>query len=294
MRLVATAWLLLCLQRLAPAGCLRAQQPSAELPPGVPPSRSPFRDVLLVVHCRGKWKLTDEEALGICEQRRPLFRDYEEFFGQVMYVNRRDFLGGKGDPHGHLARIMQSEGEKWAGVMYTHFDALINPRTLAEVFDPLAIGTFDDPRSCSLDGEGSLRDCRWNNWKGNMKARFRTAARELGPAFLDPSTLHLGNDDLFYIPRAAYPSYTRYARVLSEYPLMHEIVGPHIRAMVVRDSNATMRRVSFNCTGGCCRVLRYRDLAAPGFRCGHVFDLREEDVREGFGRLLRGLSLSRG
>eukprot|EP00408_Alexandrium_pacificum_P035261 CAMPEP_0171281084 /NCGR_PEP_ID=MMETSP0790-20130122/66222_1 /TAXON_ID=2925 /ORGANISM="Alexandrium catenella, Strain OF101" /LENGTH=206 /DNA_ID=CAMNT_0011750301 /DNA_START=150 /DNA_END=766 /DNA_ORIENTATION=- len=185
-----------------------------------------------------------------------------------------------GDPNVCLAEIMETRGPERDGVLYTHFDALINPVNLALGFDRHAMRYFSEASYCQVVVDGKSRrwsqfDCgtMWSQWYANSD-RWHRAWTIMGHELIDdPNNVTMGSNDAFYIPRAAYALWARLARGYAQFSIWHEIAGPTIREKISRQTNIPI--MSLGCLGGCCQDLTAADALSRDFKCGHRFDLSD-------------------
>uniref|UniRef100_A0A7S1MT39 Hexosyltransferase n=1 Tax=Alexandrium catenella TaxID=2925 RepID=A0A7S1MT39_ALECA len=241
---------------------------------------SAFRNVLLIVHCR--FQANDMEHV-VCREREQIFRKYAPFFGDVFYMTRANGCAGMpDDPHVCVADVMKTRGADRDGVLYTHFDALISPSKLAADFNKDAFASFQKDMECNVDSQANLQGCSWGNWNEIMKSRWRKASDTTD--YIDPTTVFIGEDDIFYIPRKAFQMYSVMARGFAKAQVYHEVVGPTIRGMIAR--NLSIPIINMKCFGDCCHELTREDALDSRFRCGHRFDLREKTTQVAFIRVI--------
>jgi len=242
-----------------------------------PPLDTPFRNVLLVVHCR-----TSDEH--ICRQREPLFRGYKKFFPDVMYITTRDCPRHGTDPHRCLADIMEGRAARRDGIFYMHFDALIRPHRLAVGFDTSSLASFHGDRRCRINQGGDQVGCSWDGWHAHTTGqRFQDAVQELRMKSadfrrLDNRHFYLGVDDLFYLPRSAFPMYATLVEPFHRRTVHKEMTGPTIRHFLQLLTGVKL--VSLACTGSCCEKVGQEVMLAPDFRCGHPIRLNEPNITE--------------
>jgi len=239
-----------------------------------PPLDTPFKNVLLVVHC-----LQTED---ICRQRKPLFSGYRKFFPDVMYITARDCPKHGTAPHPCMAELMEGRAAHRDGIFYMHFDALIRPRLLGVGFDTNSLGSFHGDRTCRIDKEGAQVDCSWDGWGAHTTGqRFREAVRELREKSadfraLDDRHFYLGVDDIFYLPRSVFPMYATLVEPFNRRNVHKEMAGATIRHFLRVLTGVNL--VSLACTGGCCDEVEHKVLLRADFRCGHPIRLMNQNV----------------
>eukprot|EP00408_Alexandrium_pacificum_P009338 CAMPEP_0171234172 /NCGR_PEP_ID=MMETSP0790-20130122/41295_1 /TAXON_ID=2925 /ORGANISM="Alexandrium catenella, Strain OF101" /LENGTH=257 /DNA_ID=CAMNT_0011700447 /DNA_START=74 /DNA_END=843 /DNA_ORIENTATION=- len=167
-----------------------------------------FKNVLLVLHCRAP---TD-----ICSAREWVFKRYAPYFGDVFYMTQSNHCEiNAGDPNVCLARLMEARGAGRDGILYAHFDALLNPVNLALGFDKHAIYSFYGAGKCTVaDDLTHLASCDSGPSGVSSMESFLTPWRAACNAKLvdEPLKLYKSNNDVFYVPREAYALWGRLAR----------------------------------------------------------------------------------
>jgi len=240
--------------------------------------KSPFNNVLLVVHCR--LKVFDIDRPAVCAEREPLYEGYKKYFGEVYYLPYTHCEAG--DPHVCLATLMKGPGAKRDGLFYMHFDALIRPRHLGATFNVTQMYAFNQRTWCEINKETLGQEhcvCSW--WGPRRAIGYQRAIEQLRnssePAFksLSPWEFWIGNDDMFYMPRSLYKLYDPLANAFST--VHHEIGGPSMRAILERITSVP--QVNMACSGGCCKQLKSEVALRADFRCGHAFDLANDQTR---------------
>lgn len=241
---------------------------------------NPLSNTLLVIHC--------ERHDQICEERWPLFEGYKAYFGKVRYLAHGDC---ETDKSLCLMDIMEKEAEGFDGLFYMHFDIILSPCRLAKVFNKDSLGWFAMPADNTIDEEGkklipgSVKDktifgVEWTPKVWNKYDTAIQAIRKMSPKLtaLDNKKVYTSENDLFYIPKAAFKRYGDLSDEFAFQGLWHEIAGPTTRKII--EENFNVSSVDFGCKGACCENLDTWDLHDTEFRCGHRFDLREEHIQK--------------
>lgn len=283
--------------RLAPPAPFLAVPIFAELAATKQPESKPasgFKDVLLIVHCR--------QSAEICEQRRPLAEMYRKYFKDMKLMTVYNQVGScnmslwQGDPHLCLSRIMEDEGSQYEGVFYMHFDAVLSPCSLGSHFDATSLGWFNSDtltvdiahlEECKLTPDcNATEEVPWfwdetqkQGWSDTVFAiQQQPYMQHLSPEQLQASTTNfqVGVNDLFYIPKLAYPSFIELAKIFAHNQIWHEVAGGSMRQIM--QTYVGIPAQYFGCTGSCCTHLGPQDLQAPGFECGHKFDYTQEST----------------
>lgn len=260
---------------------------------------SPFRNVLLVVHCRLKSKEWLAEikvpvskqkspfpspTSKICWKRKELFQPFWDYFPEMVFWTNDDCDVFPDNPHNCLPRLLQKrEQEHYDGLFYMHFDALIRPNVMKRSFDPTAIGTFNEHQHCDF-----ATACGWVAWpsfKPSLLKAFQSmenAGDLKAPA--DRKTVLQGMDDLFYIPKSVFGLYSKLAGHLTKFHVHHEVFGPTLWQLLSRESNVS--KVDLGCVGSCCQEVDILEASRSDFRCGHPFRLAEKKNRDLFSQAM--------
>lgn len=244
---------------------------------------NPFKNVILVVHCRQP-SLQSRHAEKICEERRPLFDGYQKHFGQVIYLTQKECTLHPSDSHKCLVDVIEKQGAERDGVFYMNFDAMLSARRMRATFDKEMLNAFGDDRRCSLNDNMRLRNCEWEHWVPGRAERYRQAMakitrehKELRMARAN-QYVYLGNDDLFYIPHKLYRLYKNLTHPFIQHGVHHEITGPTVRKLM--EKVTTVLDVNLKCGGGCCQRLDPAVVLAPDFQCGHSSDLKSKTAQD--------------
>jgi len=248
---------------------------------------NPYKNVVLVLHCRLPMFLT--KTGNICAERRPLYAGYTRYFGEMIWLTRDECKAGPDEPYRCLSKIMEEKGDR-DGLFYMHFDALIRPAQFALTFDKNSMACFGKEDTCPLLPDGLLSNCSWGPWNQVRAEQFRTAlstiqksgVKELAKFNMD--TVHIGMDDLFYIPSRNFELYRTMASAFSKNAVHHEAAGPTMRKILQEVTRIPDTNMS--CTGSCCKHLGAELALNEDFRCGHAFELKDKATQRAFRKAL--------
>lgn len=262
-----------------------------------------FKEVILLLHCR--------QTKEICDQRRSLLSAYREHFKDVRWMvaespGPEEFQCKKlqqGDPYLCISRLLGqiSARDDFQGLLYMHFDAVISPCRLAELFEPQRLGiarpwaydSFDGHDQCN-DPQYAYLNCTWQLWSQN-KRQFFAARQEL---LLHHPQLHWrlpalaegcwkGFFDFFYLPRQVVASFAELADVFAKHNVHQEIAGPNLLQII--GALHEMELQNYQCwvhvkEGG----LNISEISDARFRCGHEVHYQDDGMMDAVLRVIRG------
>lgn len=268
---------------------------------------TPFKDVALFVHCRSSWE--------ICELRSNVVNGWRPFFRTVLYVINHPnhhlstplpswasaFCDGEIDPISCVAKAITDKSvASHAGLLYMHFDAIIDPCSLTSNFQPDQVGLFSSQRHAyerwnihELDRcaryNPSHTDCLRTeqspgSWSRSQYEAWPQIMAQVHKEF--PSHQFSVRDDaafnachdLFYVPKAVFANYVTLANIFGKHKIWHEISGPTLLSLAADLQRGSLPQ-DLDCWGGYTVKVGASALADSYFRCAHPVSLDDDKAQ---------------
>jgi len=249
---------------------------------------NPFKNILLVVHCRLSHHY-DGSPEDVCEERRHLFDGYKKLFKGVYYMTPKECPPHVNDVHQCVSQLMKDYAMDRDGIFYMHFEAAFSASKLRLVFDKEMLASFGEDFRCRLNEKMRLKNCTSDRWAPGHAERYQQAIHavqkehhvELRRINMAVYLSDAGGDDMFYVPHKLFFLYSNLTHWFVKHGVHHEITGPTVRKLLEKITD--VEDVNLHCGGGCCESFQPDGVVlSRHFKCGRVLAKNKSSEVDGY------------